>query len=321
MSLVTLLALGPARAGTADTTAAPVLTLATAVAVALDGNPGLAELRARAAALAAIPDQHGALPDPRIAVGAANLPLDSFDLDQEAMTQLQFGVTQTFPFPGKLALRERIATLAADAAAHEVEELKLTLVADVKVLWWELAYLAESAHIVRQNERLMRELIAIARAKYEVGRGLQQDVLLAQLELSKLRDLAIRVAGRQATTYAQLGALLAWPAGLRPALPSRIATTLPRLRDDDVLQAAAQARPRLAALASRIDAAASAVDLAQRELYPDLAVTAGYGVRGGRRADFASLNLSVNVPLFAARKQHRAVDQRRAELLARRHAL
>ncbi|MEQ8493845.1 MAG: TolC family protein, partial [Gammaproteobacteria bacterium] len=308
-------------AAAADTAVPAPLTLAHAVDTARAGNPGLAELRARADALAAVPDQAGAMPDPQIAVGAANLPLYAFDFDREAMTQLQLGVRQTLPFPGKLALRERIAELAVDVAVHGIAELELALVADVKTLWWELAYLAQARTILDQNERLMRELVAIAHAKYEVGRGLQQDVLLAQLELSKLHDLAIRLEGRESAAWARLGALLAWPPGTRASLPADIPAALPRLRGALALRELADTRPRLAALASRIDAAERGVDLARRERYPDVDVSAGYGLRGGGRDDFASLNLSVSVPLFAARKQHRAVDQKRAELLAERHAL
>lgn len=305
-----------------------VLTVDAAVRTALQGNPGLAELQARAEALAAVPSQVGALPDPRVSFSALNLPTDSFDLEQEPMTQLQVGVRQTFPFPGKLGLREKIAALRAEAAFLNVDELKLALTADVKSVWWQLAYLNEAAAIVENNQGLMREFVEIARTKYEVGRGLQQDVLLAQLELSKLADLAIQIEGRIEMQQARLNALLDWPASRRSALPAKVPPELPDLLPEAELQnAASRLRPLVVSLERDVEAGEAAVALARKEYFPDLDVNAGYGFRsgqnavGGSRADFASIGLSVSVPIFLAEKQARAVDQRRSEMLGRTFAL
>ncbi|MCK5663387.1 MAG: transporter, partial [Thiotrichaceae bacterium] len=83
-----------------------VLTLQSAIELAVLDNPNLAQIRARSDALAAIPPQVGSLPDPVISLNALNLPVDTFDTAQENMTQIQGGISQVFPFPGKLALRE-----------------------------------------------------------------------------------------------------------------------------------------------------------------------------------------------------------------------
>ncbi|NOX42303.1 MAG: hypothetical protein GXP19_00995, partial [Gammaproteobacteria bacterium] len=86
-----------------------VLELQDAIDVVITQNPGLAAIQARADALAAVPSQKSSLPDPMLMFNAMNLPVDSFDLQQEAMTQLQVGVSQMLPYPGKLALREAAA--------------------------------------------------------------------------------------------------------------------------------------------------------------------------------------------------------------------
>ena len=88
---------------------AETLALQDAIAMALQNNPGLAAMQARAGAMAAIPSQAGALPDPMLSLNAMNFPTDTFDRDQEPMTQLQIGIEQALPFPGKLDLKERAA--------------------------------------------------------------------------------------------------------------------------------------------------------------------------------------------------------------------
>jgi len=305
-----------------------VLSLDDAVNKVMADNPRLAEIRARAEALSNVPSQVGTLPDPKLSLGALNLPTDTFDFDQEPMTQLQVGVRQTFPFPGKLRLRESIATLDAETASLNVDELILALVSDVKSVWWQIAYLREAARIVERNQALMREFVQIASTKYEVGEGLQQDVLLAQLELSKLADLHFQIHGQSEIAYAKLNALLDWPAEWRPALPENLSATLPELLPEGQLQdVALESRPMIGAMEKQIEAAESAVDLARKDYYPDFDLFAGYGFRDGEdnmgmsRPDLATIMLTVNVPIFASRKQARAVDQRRSEVVQKTAAL
>ena len=77
----------------------PALTPERAVAIALAGNPTLAQIKARAEALAALPDQEGALADPSLSFEALNLPTAyGLNLHKEDMTMLEVGVSQTIPF-------------------------------------------------------------------------------------------------------------------------------------------------------------------------------------------------------------------------------
>ncbi len=84
-----------------------LLSVERAIHLALQGNPNIGMQREHYNAQAKIPDQLGALPEPRLMLNAANLPLDSFSLTQTPMTQIQLGISQVFPFPGKLALQKK----------------------------------------------------------------------------------------------------------------------------------------------------------------------------------------------------------------------
>lgn len=329
--LLALTVTGAALADDARGTTAPVhevLDVDAAVALALSDNPGLAELRARAEALAAIPSQVGTLPDPMVSFNAMSLPVDTFDLGQEPMTQLQLGVSQAIPFPGKLALREAAAAHEAEAAENSVEERRLTLVRDVRSVWWSLYYLDRALEIVARNADLLRQFVDIARTKYEVGQGIQQDVLLAQVELSKLFDLDLQLRGVRGNEVARLNALLDRAVDAPVRLPAEVSVTLPPVASVADLYAAAQtARPWLAEQQARIEAAHSRRELAELDLLPDLQLGAAYGFRSGAdalgndRPDFATFMASMSVPVFAARKQRRAIDQRTAEVLQQTYAL
>jgi len=308
--------------------AAQPLMLNTAVTKALAASPELAAMKARAQALVAISDQVETLPDPYLSINMLNLPLDSLSFSQEAMTQLQLGITQALPYPGKLALRAQAANQEAGAVAAEVTEQRLQLVQGVKTVWWNLFYYDRALAVVERNEALLSQFVNVAETRYQVGRGLQQDILLAQLELSKLRDNTIRLQNRRENEATRLNVLLDYSPGRPVQLPASVDETLPMLVDSSVLQTRAVAsRPALAAQNERMAAARSRIDLAQKDYAPDFKLGAAYGLRSGHnidgssRADFGSVMLSMTLPLYAGSKQARAVDQRNAEWLAQKHWL
>ncbi len=304
------------------------LTLEQAVAEALAANPGLSAIEARAQALAEIPDQAEALPDPVLSVNIANLPLDSFSFTQEGMTQFQVGITQALPYPGKLALRAQAASQQARAATFDLHERRLQLVRDVKTVWWNIFYLDRALEVVERNQVLLAQFVNVAETRYTVGRGLQQDILLAQLELSKLGDSRIRILNMRDNQVTRLNVLMDHQATDAIVLPAAVDEHLQTLLDaQQLLQQAETARPRLAAQGERMGAARSRIDLAKKEYAPDFKVGAVYGLRGGNnpdgssRADLGSIRFSMNLPLYTGSKQDRAVDQRKAEWLTQKYQL
>jgi outer membrane protein TolC len=306
---------------------AQVLALDAARSRALANNPGLAEMRARYEALVEVAPQQGALPDPVVSFAAANFPADDFDRNQENMTQLQLGVSQTFPFPGKLDLAREAADFDAEAARHTVEEMRLGLARNVTLTWWELYYLDRSLETVERNQALLRQLVEVARTKYEVGSGLQQDVLLAQLELSKLLDQAIEVKAMREARAIRLNLLMGTVPDIPVQLPRGRPVQLKPLAPSSALYERATAnRPMLARQRAAIRASESRLELARKDYYPDFTVGVRYGNRdeddfGQSRQDFMSVMLSVEVPLYSGSKQDRQVSQRERELARSQYAL
>jgi len=318
-SLITAaLLLIPMLAAASDTE----ISLSKAEQIALAANPGLARMASRAAGMAEIPPQVGTLPDPRLAFDAVNLPVDTFSTTQENMTQLRVGFSQKLPFPGKLGLKSEAARFEAEAARFDVDEFRLQLIRNVRINWWNLFYLDRALEIVQRNQTLLRQFITIAQTKYKVGKGLQQDVLLAQVELSKLLDIEIRLKGTRKRGEARFNALLNRPTQLTIAIPAKVDEKLAETKPEQELHKIALAqRPLLKEKNRHIDAARSRVDLAEKDYYPDFKVGAGYGLRNGNntgrndsRADFFTLGISLNLPIFTGTKQDRAVAQRKAEV-------
>lgn len=305
-----------------------VLTPERAVGIALDNNPGLAEIRARAAAMAAIPSQEGSLPDPTLSFGALWLPIASgLNLNKDDFTMMEVGASQTFPFPGKLALKEKAAAFEAEAVAETAEEARLQLIREVTLQWWQLYSLHRSLEIIDETEGRLKQLGEIADSQYRVGKGLQQDVLSALLERTRLAKEKARHVGMHRTAIARLNALLNRPADHAVRLPDEVASDLRDIRSVQVLQTQSEeSRPLLAERRKALDAAQTRLELAKKEYYPDFTVGTAYAFRqdtpnGQSRSDYASFQLAVTLPIYAGRKQAKAVDQRHSELLKERYAL
>lgn len=304
-----------------------VLTLSAATEIAIKNNPDLAQMRARAEAMAAIPSQVGTLPDPEVSFNAGNLPVNTFNTAQVDMTQIGPGISQAIPFPGKLALRSSAASFEAKAAFENVTEARWWLLSNVKQVWWQIFYLDRALQVVKDNQLLLEQFIQITRTKYEVGEGLQQDILLAQLELSNLLDQQLRLQGARHNSVAKLNALLDRAANQSITLPEEIAEELPTILSETALyQVAEHSRALLASKHESVNAARVRVDLAKKDFYPDFKLRASYGFRrdnptGIDRDDFLTLGLSMNVPIFLDRKQAKAVDQRNSELMQQKYML
>jgi len=301
---------------------ASALSLFAAEAMAVKHNPALLAAGKQAEAMASIPSQVGTLPDPKVSLKAINLPVDSFSTTQENMTQLQLGFSQGIPFPGKLGLKADAAKHMAVAALQNRQEFRLVLLRNTRIHWWNLAYLDKALEIIRRNQRLLRNLVKIAETKYTTGKGLQQDVLLAQLELSKLLERELKLQATRAREAAMLNALLGRSSDTAIMIQRQPVANVGVVSVDttSLKQWAREHRPMLLAMDSRVQASGSMVLLAEKDHYPDFNVGVGYGFRQGMnpankqsRPDFASVMLTMTIPLYSSSKQDKAVDQRMAE--------
>ncbi len=319
VAVLALLLAVPAFAQQADTGA---LSLQRAIELGLEQNPTLAVARASAEAVRQRVPQAGALADPRLSIGLVNLPSSSLSLDKDPMSQLQIGFSQPLPFPGKRALDEEVAQFRADAAVQGSDEQRLRLLRDVKQAWWQLFYIDHAQQALESNHDLLQQLIETAQTLYSVGRGQQQDVLLAQLELARLEDEALRLRQQRIESVMGLNSLLNRPVSTAVTLPVDVGHELPSTAfSEQQLQAEALAQhPALRASLARLEAARSLRRLSSKDQYPDFAVGASYGVRDGRD-DLTSIQFSMSLPLYASRKQSRVEDQRQAELIVAQQQL
>ena len=148
----------------------------------LANNQGLNALAHKVAALKEEVRAAGALDDPRLGFGLLNLPADSFRFDEQPMTQKQITLAQRIPWFGKRDLKTQRAVLNALKQESVLKASRLKLIRNLTDAYYQLGFVEASLEI---NERLsdhMDQIAQVAEARYGSGKGLQQDILQAQVE-------------------------------------------------------------------------------------------------------------------------------------------
>lgn len=285
---------------------------------ALAKNPGLRVLEHRLAAFEARVPQAGALQDPMLALDLRNVPTSSFDFNSTHMSGKQLTVSQRIPLPGLLRAKERAAESAAGAAREVLADRTGTIVNLVKQGYYALAFLDRAIVVTERNRALLRDLVRIAEKKYVVGRGLQQDVLKAQVSLSELQDRLIRLNTDRKLAEARLNRVLNRPMETAVNAPGDLVPTPFDLSVEDAQRLALVNRPLLKEIDHTVSRWAANEQAARRSGRPDLTFRLGYLQRAHvapdpvSGSDFLSFGVSMNLPIFNGRKRDNQVAEAQA---------
>jgi outer membrane protein TolC len=145
---------------------------------------------------------------------------------------------------------------------------------------------------------------------YGAGTGRQSDVLRANVEIARMEAEIARMTAMREVAAARLNGLLARPA--ETPLPTPVLPDLPAIPVRDSLRSwAEETRPMLQQARTGVERAGVARDLAQKELWPDLALGVQYGQRdaGMGVERMGSFMVGFSLPVFAGRRQLRMRDE------------
>ena len=256
------------------------------------------------------------LPDPMITFGYQNEGFTKFTYGNpnNANTQGTVSVAQSFPFPGKLALRGDAAGKESDSMGADYEALRLKIIARVKEVYSDLYNTYKSIDLINERADLFTQVEKAALARYSTGKGSQQEVLLAQTEKYVLLEKEEMLKQKVEALEAVMNAVVGRPADAPLGRPSRLPHEDLVYSLDELIRSAYAQSPELKSLDKKIDAAEVKVALAKKDYYPDITITGSYFPRGNDFYDMWSLTATVNIPIFYRTKQRQAVNEAEAFL-------
>ncbi|SDO89252.1 TolC family protein [Desulforhopalus singaporensis] len=328
--------------------AASSLGLQSAVDSALANDPWLVGNKHAQDSMEAMSVASGTLPDPKVSLGAANLPTDTFNLDQEPMTQLKIGVTQMIPRGDTLDLTRQQLQMFSTQFPLQRKDREARVAVMVSDFWLEAYKAQESIFLIEKDRPLFEQLADVAEASYSaaLGRTRQQDIVRAQLELTRLDDRLTKLKQQKEMALENLGGWInenfrreykpseqldpQAGTGNDIALDSMFPDI--KMLDKDLFTAPGEIDPQqlyqyllhhpaVSDLDQKIKANDLAVELAKQKYKPEWGLSASYGYRadtpdGSDRADFLSVGVSFDLPIFTKNRQDKQMASARSKALS-----
>ncbi|MGB9500255.1 MAG: TolC family protein [Dissulfuribacterales bacterium] len=250
----------------------------------------------------------GSLPDPRLGIALINLPVDSLRFDEEPMTQKQISIAQKFPWFGKLDLQSTKATLAVKQKEMILNAERLLLSKKIANAYYELGFVTKSQEINTRLTQMLQRILRAAESRYVTGKGLQQSIFQAQVELSKLSEESITLRKKRRVIEDRLNELLNRELFESIIPPKNLPPPYFTLSIPELKTFVLKNNPRLKAKKYEILIAHAGIELARKDYWPDMDIKVSYGQREENRAgqnwdDFVSTGITMNIPLWQKTRQ------------------
>src|SRR5438093_9600667 len=299
----------------------PASSLSELESAALENNPEIQAMGQRVSLAKA-----GVLPalgtdDPSFMYRAWGTPLlQPWNLNQ---TQHMFMFSQTFPASGKRELRYEAASQAVEVVEAELASKQLEIVGRVRSAFYDLLRNEDELRLHDEQIALAQQAVAAARIKYTVGRVPQQDVLKAQIALTKLADHLAMFLQDGDIVRARLNTLM----GRDPSTPLEIEgeySVPARLPGIAVLQQIAlDHRPDLKAIENGIRQLETKVRLTEKNYKPDVSIGAGYMLMpsGSTNRNGYMAELSLSLPWLNRSKHDAEIREAQSQVNVRRAEL
>lgn len=250
-------------------------------------------------------DQVSSLQDPVLSIALLNYPVDNFRADETPMTGNEVRLAQKFPFPGKLDTKGKIAAKRSRWFASAYQDARLKVRQKVKDAWYRLLFQKQAIELTNRNLSILDDFIKLTESRYEVGKGLQQNVLKAHLQRSKQLDKLLALQQQQEATLAELNSLAGRETDQDLDITSLLEPSPAIYSLSELQQQAEQNRPMYAAFKALIGQYKEQRKLSDLDSRPDFTLWAGYRFRDDDLpddgTDFVSTGISFNLPVYRKR--------------------
>jgi outer membrane protein TolC len=281
---------------------APVVSqpvpLSALLAEAAANNPQISAADHGARAARQVTPQRTTLPDPKFTYQQFGVgsPKPFAGYTNSNFAYVGIGASQELPYPGKLRLRGEVAERDADTKQAELEVTETSIADTIKTDYIDLAYLQQTLGILQQNEAVLDQLIHDATVHYQVGQGMQRDVLQAQVDRTKIvREITMHHE-QMGQVQAHLKGLLNRDQGSPDIVTENLVETPLQRTSDELLASVRQNNPQIQVDASSIRKQGAQLASAKREGKPDFNLGYMYQNTDRKYRDYYMFTLDIRFP-------------------------
>ncbi len=264
-------------------------------------------------------------PDPKIKVGAQAIPTGSFDLDQEAMTQLILGYQQLLPRGESNQFAAELMQAKSRLLEAKQQQRVLEVLKQVRMAWFEAVLQSESIRIIQANRQLFVKMLDISQSYYASGRQQQQDVVQAELEISLVDDRLQQALSKFLVARANLAKWIGVEHIVDAVDFDEELLQIIAIPEEQDLISQLQKHPELVAANEQVVSQQKTLSISNEKYSPQWGFDITYGFRQGEnpdgeeRDDFLTAMVSFDLPLFTDRRQDKNVSAAKQRLLASRY--
>ena len=295
-----------------DGTETRTVTLDEAIRQALLSNPELQAKYASFRARLLKAPQVRSMPDPMLQYTHFVKSIQTRTGEQEWI----LGISQKFPWFGKLELQGEIACDEALMALMEYRSNMLDVVQQVTRAYYQLAFEYAAFDLALEEKQYLVDFVAIATTVYATGQKGRQAVLKAQTELAKTDSALLSAPAHVQALVSELNRLMGHAEQVIYYRPLETPVEFADLEQRNLLGIAFCLRPELGRIDQMIEASRKSCELARLDYFPNVTLGANYfGV--GSRPDIPSggmpppdegedawaITLGLNIPLHNARRR------------------
>ncbi len=275
---------------------------------AIKNNPEIKQLSNEVNASRLKIPQEKTLDDPMFGFGIMDIPLNVPAFGSDSFAGVSVSLSQKVPYPEKLSLKGKMAEINAgmneQMLAEKINEIKKR----VKIAYFKLFFVNKSIAITLKNKELLKDFAKIAESRYIVGTGLQQDIIKANIVLSKLGQNLIELNQQKQNLKFEINNLLYRLPSTETGEPTEIKLSNLKLSLKDLEKIALNKSPMLKKTDYQIDMSEHENHLAKLGYIPDFEFRLNYHTWSDR-ADLVSGMVSINLPVWYKDKQNNQVKE------------
>ena len=241
--------------------------------------------------------QASALPDTEIMVQhfTVGSPRPFAGYSNSDFAYIGFGASQELPYPGKRTLRSNVAQHEIAISGAEKNSVVWNVLTRLKLAYFQLTASQNIISILAKNQQVADQIEQGAEARYRVGEGMQQDVLRAQLQRTKLLNELSMQRRESAQAQVVLKALLNRPAESSDIVAEPLsARHIPGY--DALIAKLREHNPELQVSAEQVSQQHASVELAKREKKPDFGVQYMWQHTADNFRDYYMGTFSIKLP-------------------------
>lgn len=282
---------------------------------AIEVSPKIKMLEMKKLAASNRIEQNSNLPDPMLTLGFANLPVNSFSFTQEPMTGKIVGLSQAFPFPGKLGEQADVNEKDVDIVEQEILDAKNEIRKNVIKNYNELSFFRESIQIAESSKDLLNNIAEVVRTKYSVSTASQQNLLKIELEITNISEKIEDLKSKEQSQVSILNAFLLRTTDSQIITEQFSEINYEKFTVDALVDSAVKYRPFLEGIKEAKQKEVLKKSLVEYDYYPNFNLALQYSFRDKIERtntpldDFFSVMVGISLPLNYGGKVSARVEE------------